>query len=78
MIISTNFYRKIKQGYKSQGKVQESGANKSEKTGLSALMKPKNTVLDNFSIKIPSGGKVIGIAGSGDSYFRSIFAYYKV
>jgi hypothetical protein len=75
IIISTNFYRKIKQGFKVQHKVQESGT---KKEGLSALMKPKNQVMENFSIKIPSGAKVIGIAGSGDVYLRSIFTYYKV
>jgi ABC-type multidrug transport system fused ATPase/permease subunit len=41
-------------------------------------MKPKNQVLDNFSVKIPSGAKVIGIGGSGDVYLRSVFAFYRI
>ena len=33
---------------------------------------------DKFELDLPAGAKVIAIAGSADTYLRSLFAYYKI
>ncbi len=44
---------------------------------------PKSSVVGdasatNFSIQLPTGAKVVAIAGTADDYIRSIFAYYRI
>jgi hypothetical protein len=79
LIIETNFFRKIKQGIK-HNQPEENKSSSPPKGGnlLSGLLKNKTVKVESFRISMPPGARVFALAGSGDKYLRSIFAYYKV
>lgn len=87
LIIETNFYRKLKQGSKKKSEQPsprtgfKSGSSTSlmgEVGGLNTSMAKLGRQGDSFSIHLPGGAKVLAFGGTGDEYFRSIFAYYKI
>ena len=86
IIVETNFYRKIKVGSKGQD-TSASGINRNESSsslgGIGDISSgniggKKGKQGDKFDIQLPAGAKVIAIGGTGDTYLRSLFAYYKI
>ncbi len=86
IIIETNFYRKIKVGSKGQDTSSGGIARNESSSSLGAIGDissgniggKKGKQGDKFEIQLPAGAKVLAIGGTGDTYLRSLFAYYKI
>ena len=67
--ITTNNFRKLKFSVSSSNRTEEN-----QGIGLGLITSLANFSDSNFKINVPIGAKIVGIAGSGDNYLRSIYA----